>query len=98
MTRPHQEVRPSQFITTYGPGSILETRSGPVVPKVMDELFGQIRRSPSEFEIVDERLTRAALGGGRIARIPTNAELAAPADDVVYPTLPYPYWSLCTVH
>jgi hypothetical protein len=98
MARPHQELRPSQFITTYGPGSILETRSGPVVPKVMDELFVNIGKSPSDFEIPDERLRRAALGGARIARVPTNAELSAPADDVVYPTLPFPFWSLCTSH
>jgi hypothetical protein len=98
MTRPHQEIRPSQFITTYGPGSIVETRSGPVVPKVADELFLHISRSPSDFEIVDERLTRAALAGGRITRVPSNAELAAPVDDVVYPTLPFPFWSLCTLH
>jgi hypothetical protein len=98
VARPHQELRPSQFITTYGPGSILETRSGPVVPKVMDELFSRIGRAPSDFEIADERLRRAALGGARITRLPANAELSAPADEVVYPTLPFPYWSLCTAH
>jgi Domain of unknown function (DUF1998) len=98
MTRPHQEVRPSQFITTYGPGSIIETRSGPVVPKAMDELFQHVRRSPSDFEIVDDRLARAALGGARIARIPSNAELTTPVDQDVYPTLPFPYWSLCIWH
>jgi len=98
MTRPHQEIRPSQFITTYGPGSIIETRSGPVVPKVVHELFLHIGRIPSDFEIVDERLTRGALAGARIARIPSNAELAAAVDDVVYPTLLFPFWSLCTLH
>ena len=98
MARPHQELRPSQFITTYGPGSILETRSGPVVPKTIDQLFTSIRRQPSDFEILDERLTRAALGGARITRVPTNAELSAPADQVVYPTWPFPFWSLCTGH
>jgi Domain of unknown function (DUF1998) len=98
MARPHQELRPSQFITTYGPGSILETRSGPVVPKTMDQLFTSIRRQPSDFEILDERLTRAALGGARITRVPTNAELSAPADQVVHPTWPFPFWSLCTGH
>jgi hypothetical protein len=98
MTRPHQEIRPSQFITTYGPGSVIETRSGPVVAKVMDELFQHIRRSPSDFEIVDDRLTRATLAGGRITRIPSNAELSAPVDQDVYPTLAFPYWSLCTRH
>lgn len=98
MARAHQEIRPSQFIFTYGPGSILETRSGPVVPKVMDELFTSIARAPSDFEISDERMTRSVLGGARITRVPTNAELLAPADDVVYPTTPFPFWSLCTRH
>lgn len=98
MARPHQEIRPSQFILTYGPGSIVETRSGPVVILSMERLFRQIIRDPQDFEIVDDRLSRAELGGARIARLPTNPELGLPTDDPVYPTERFPFWALCTRH
>lgn len=98
MPRHNQELRPSQFITTYGPGSIVETRSGPVVPKSLYEVFSRLVLGPSQFEIGDERLRHAALGGGRITSIPTNAELSMPGADVIYPTTPFPAWSLCTGH
>ncbi len=98
MARPHQEIRPSQFIVTYGPGAIVETRTGPVVVKSMDQLFQQIRRDPQDFEIVDDRLSRAELGGARIARVPTNAELELPQEDWVYPTERFPFWALCMRH
>jgi len=92
------EIRPSQFVITYGPGAIVETRSGPVVVRSMDRVFQEIGREPQDFEIVDDRLSRAELGGARIARIPTNAELGLPADDPIYPTERFPFWALCTRH
>ncbi len=95
--RPHQEIRPSQFVITYGPGTILETRSGPVVIKSMDQMFQLIDRAPHEFEIVDPRLSRQ-LGGARIARLPTNDEMQIPVDQQIYPTERFPYWALCTRH
>lgn len=98
MTRPHQELRPSQFVITYGPGSILETRSGPVVIKSMDELFRAIGADPQDFEILDERLSRAELSGARIARVPSNDELGRPTDEPIYPTERFPFWALCTRH
>jgi hypothetical protein len=94
----HQQIRPSQFVITYGPGTILETRSGPVMMRSMDEMFRLINRDPQDFEIVDPRLSRAELNNARIARLPTNDELLSPIEDVVYPTDPFPYWALCTRH
>jgi hypothetical protein len=98
VARPHQEIRPSQFIITYGPGSIVETRSGPVLVRSMERLFRFIARDPQDFEIVDDRLSRAELSGARIARVPTNAELGAPTDQAVYPTERFPHWALCIRH
>src|SRR5687767_746917 len=98
MARPHQEIRPSQFIITYGPGSIVETRSGPVVSHSMDRLFQQIGHDPQDFEVVDDRLSHAELDGARIVRVPTNAELGIPEDEPVYPTERFPFWALCTRH
>jgi len=98
MSRPYQELRPSQFIITYGPGSIVETGSGPVVVKSMDTLFNAIARQPQDFEIVDDRLSRLELNGARIARVPTNAELGLPTDRAIYPTDGFPFWALCAQH
>ena len=98
MSRPYQELRPSQFIMTYGPGSIIETGSGPVAAKSVDTLFNSIGRQPQDFEIIDDRLSRLELGGARIARIPTNAELGLPTDSAIYPTDAFPFWALCAQH
>ena len=98
MSRPYQELRPSQFVITFGPGSVVETGSGPVVLKSMDTLFNGIGRSPQDFEIFDDRLSRLELGGARIARIPTNAELQLPADNPIYPSSAFPAWALCAQH
>jgi hypothetical protein len=98
LSRPYQEVRPSQFIITYGPGGIIETGSGPVVLKSMDALFNAIGLQPHDFEIVDDRLSRLELNGARISRIPTNAELGLPSDRPVYPTDAFPFWALCAQH
>jgi hypothetical protein len=96
--RPHQEIRPSQFVITYGPSTILETRSGPVVIRSMYDMFRLINRDPQQFEIVDPRLSRAELNGARIARLPTNDEMQIPVDEEIYPTEQLPYWALCTRH
>lgn len=98
MSRPHQELRPSQFITTYGPGSLLETRSGPVILKTMDELFRRRGKDPQDFVIRESRLSRSVLNGARVVRLPTNAELEEPSDEPIYPTTPFPAWALCTQH
>src|SRR5579864_4988879 len=96
MAGSHQEVRPSQFILTFGPGSVIETRSGPVVTKAMDQLFTGLRLDPQDFEVWDDRLSRAELNGARITRVPTNAELGMASNDPVYPSFRFPNWSLCT--
>jgi len=100
MARPHQELRPSQFVITYGPGSILETGSGPVVIRTVDEFFRTIGQQPSDFEIFDDRLCRSELAGRRICRLPTNAELqpVRPVEQWIYPGERFPFWCLCTRH
>jgi hypothetical protein len=98
VSKSYQVIRPSQFITTFGPGSVVETPSGPVVLKSVKELFKSIQRQPHDFEIVDARLSQGILDGARIARIPTNAEIGEPTDSPLYPTSDFPYWALCAQH
>lgn len=95
----NQQIRPSQFITTYGPGSILETPSGPVVLHSVDRVFLDHGLNVQDFEIRDARLTRdPAINGAGIVRLPTNAELGREQEFALYPTEALPYWSLCVTH
>jgi len=92
-----QSVRPSQFITTYGPGSILESREGPrIIPSLEGSQIYQGLRL-TDFEITDQRLSRALDNCG-ILRLPTNAELGLPEFTEIYRTYAFPSWSLCVTH
>lgn len=95
----HQQLRPSQFITTYGPGSIIETRSGPVVISTVDNVFNDNSLTLADYEIRDARLIRSPLlNGGGIVRIPVNAELRREDGFPIYRSEQLPYWSLCVEH
>ncbi|HBY99391.1 MAG TPA: hypothetical protein DEP84_36550 [Chloroflexi bacterium] len=93
-----QSLRRSQFITTYGPGAVLEGPDGPRMIPTLDRsgLFGQ--RRPADFEITDLRLSQALLNGVGILRLPSNAELGKPDHRSIYDTESFPRWSLCTRH
>jgi hypothetical protein len=94
-----QSIRRSQFITTYGPGAILEGPNGPRVIPALD--LGRIftpEHPAINFEITDRRLSKALLGGAGIVRLPSNAELGVAETKEVYETFPFPSWALCTTH
>jgi len=92
------QIRRSQFITTYGPGAILEGPHGPrmILSLEHSRLFDN--HKPEDFEITDRRLSHALLEGAGIVRIPSNAELGRPEFDGVYQTHPFPSWALCPRH
>ncbi len=93
-----QLLRRSQFITTYGPGAIMEGPNGPrVIPTLHhSQLFAQ--RRPATFEITDLRLSQALLGNAGILRLPSNAEVGEPDAEAIYETFPFPSWALCVRH
>ena len=94
-----QSIRPSQYITTYGPGSILEGERGPrVILSLQDSGIFSGGREPRDFEIYDQRFCESLLGSHRIVRIPSNAELGLPDSTDVYKTINFPMWSLCVEH
>ncbi len=95
---PAQSLRRSQFITTYGPGAILEGPEGPrIIPVLGDSgLFDQ--QGPDNFEIADSRLSQALLGGAGILHLPSNAELDMTDSKYIYDTFPFPDWALCMEH
>jgi hypothetical protein len=101
-------LRPSSFLYSHGPGSILESRSGPTVVMDMRRLFEGIEGRPvviggqrrnlsiTDFEIREPRLS-GSLGGARLVALPSNSELGEPDDEPIYPTHgAFPRWSLCT--
>lgn len=93
-----QSLRRSQFITTYGPGAILEGPEGPRIIPILDQSGLFDRRNPSDFEITDMRLSQTLLNDARIIRLPSNAEVRLPDTIYIYDTRRFPTWSLCLRH
>lgn len=91
------QIRRSQFLTTYGPGAILEGKDGPRIILSV-ELSGVFSGNLPHFEITDQRLSRGLLDGAGILRLPSNAELGKPESTPIYSTKRFPSWSLCTRH
>lgn len=95
-----QGIRPSQFVISYGPGAILETKNGPVIiPSPDIGLFHRRSRlSPKDY-LVDTTIN--ALMAERekcdtgIFRIPTNSELGRLPDYALYGSAAFPEWRLC---
>jgi len=90
-----QHMRVSQFVITWGPGAILEGPEGPrIIPLPDTGLFDPEKLEPEKFEISDLRISRQLLGGKRVFRLPSNAELGKPGEPI-YRTKPFPEWKLC---
>jgi len=94
-----QHIRRTQFITTYGPGAILEGPFGPrIILRPDIGLFGSGRLRPEDFEVTHQRMSQGYLGGARIFRLPSNDELGIDSRTYIYRTKPFPEWALCTEH
>lgn len=93
-----QQIRPSQLVSTYGPGAIIETADGPGVMPSLARMGLYDARGPEEFEIRATRLEGLLGTGAGVVRIPSNAELRAPEDRVVGRLISFPRWALCTEH
>ncbi len=92
-----QNIRLSQFIVTYGPGSLIEGVEGPrVIPRSDIGVFSQGSGiSPQDFEISDQRMSIGFLGGSGIYRLPSNAELGVLESRYIYRTKAFPIWKIC---
>ena len=97
MTEKVQHIRRSQFVTTYGPGAIIEGRRGPRVILMPDmglrNLFSQ--EVLEKFEIRDIRMTHL-VDRSRIFALPTNAALSRKESYYIYSTKAFPVWRICT--
>ncbi len=92
-----QGIRPSQYITTFGPGSLIETPSGPHVLESTDSVIGritQLRMRMDDLAIRDIRLQSGLLNGARIFKLPDEAV----NKDFRHPARRFPLWNLCVEH
>ena len=96
MTERVQHIRRSQFVTTYGPGAIIEGRRGPRVILMPDIGFGNLfsQEVLEKFEIRDIRMTHL-VDGARIFALPTNAALKRKESHYIYRTKEFPVWRIC---
>lgn len=92
-----QGLRPSQYITTFGPGAMVETPSGPHILMGTAEVLRRIHDTQIDMEMLairDIRLQRGLLDGDRIFKIPDSQSWQR----FVYPTRKFPHWNLCVQH
>lgn len=102
------QIRPSQFITTYGVGSIIDGPNGSSI--ILDfnkaDIFPDNKPPADAFKIAilgASRLAkRLAYGNDEYAakdigifRLPTNADFPVGDDDPIYAVNRFPNWSLC---
>ena len=97
-----QTIRPSQFVLTYGVGSILEAPKGPRIILSFKDWGRMFRGQQSslsldQYEITDANVS-ALLNGGKIFRLPTNADLQIPDERILFRTGRFPNWALCQDH
>lgn len=96
-----QAIRPSQFILSYGVGSIIEAPRGPRLVPVFDkwDLSRTIFASGAiaRFRVEDPNAS-AQLNGGEIFEIPTNAQFDLSESRPLFRTIRFPHWALCQRH
>lgn len=102
MTKDVQHIRRSQFVHTYGPGSIIESRNGPrLIPAIDKGLSGFYfsREKLEMFEITDSRLSVALKNitgkPTRIFALPSNLSLGKSEQTGIYRTQIFPTWRIC---
>ncbi len=98
-----QHIRRSQYILTYGPGSIIEGESGPrLIPTLDQGLKGSYCSDEklSSFEIEDARMSNV-LGeseygeSSRIFAVPSNSQLKVSDNRWIHTTYAFPLWRIC---
>ncbi len=90
-------VRPSQFVLTYGVGSILETPGGPRIIPSFDR-WGRMLTDNLKTYVIQEDNASAILNGANIFRIPTNVDIGLTDSDILFETIKFPSWALCLKH
>lgn len=92
-----QEIRPSQYITTFGPGALVETPDGPHILCGTTDVLKRIQSKTiqmDELSIRDIRLQRGLLAGDKIFKLPDNQNWPS----FTHPARKFPRWNLCVQH
>lgn len=96
-----QHIRRSQFVLTYGPGAIIESKNGPRIIPSINHGLGELFSTDvfQRFEITDSRLRIAIRNltgkNARVFALPTNASLGKPYTKGIYKTYIFPTWKIC---
>jgi hypothetical protein len=101
MSRP-QQIRRSQFIFTYGPGTVIEGENGArLVPSIDNGLGTYFSDDMLEkFEIEDARMSNILeiedeINKPRMFTLPSNAALKKSEFSYIYNTYIFPMWKVC---
>ncbi|MBX5467979.1 MAG: hypothetical protein K6U14_10895 [Firmicutes bacterium] len=94
------QMRTAQFVTTYGPGALLEGRLSRVIPRPDCDGLANWQATVQAFELDPGPLGAVLAKAGRPApprlfRVPSNPALGRDEQAVVYRTRPFPRWRLC---
>lgn len=96
-----QNIRRSQFVLTYGPGSIIEGKNGSRIIPILRYGLGRYYNEETlkEFEIADIRMSNVLKAGKRgdvrIFSLPSNSALKKPLNYGIYRTYIFPVWQIC---
>jgi len=107
MTR--RQIRPSQFITTYGSGAMLPLSSGYVIIPSLDSIVRDLQNrdefSLKSFQIHDKnmenilsRMYHMHDKKFKIFQIPSNADLNKSDNKALFRASIFPRWSVCNRH
>jgi hypothetical protein len=94
-------IRPSQFVLTYGIGSIIETSGGSKVIPSFRRWGKYFLRYYTRHEINDSSAINQLVQlheSPRIFKIPTNADLNFKDSKDIYNLEGFPKWSVCMAH
>lgn len=90
----------SQFVLTYGPGSIIETEEGPRLIRSLDLGLDDFTKVLNDYRISDIRMEHLInnISGGkksiRLFKLPSNASKNNDSKGL-YKTLIFPEWKIC---
>ncbi|WP_373840045.1 DrmB family protein [Methanospirillum sp.] len=97
----YQQIRVSQFIFSFGPGAIIESKEGSRLIPAFDTGLGKFFQYIKTFELTDTRMTNyisTLLNEEKsvhVFSLPTNAKLNLPERNEVYSTIIFPEWRIC---
>lgn len=113
MTRYRREIRPSQFVTSYGPGSLVRIGNMHRIIPSIGKMMADLRkidgfRGIEHFQIIDKKLESTIKGvmknsghpvkEPKIFRIPTNDDFSVTGSRILYETEMFPKWAICKRH